>query len=89
MNQNISMMLSVKKQMERIPKNQQDPDYLIIYSQIKNYLRMHCQHNIVDDSVDVDFEQCQSIRYCTYCETVFSPKSTVSKFASIPKPPKK
>jgi len=50
---------------------------------------MHCQHNIVDDSVDIDVEQCQSIRYCTYCETVFSPKPTVSKFASIPKPPKK
>jgi hypothetical protein len=68
---NISIMLSAKLILERIPKEQQDFDYKQIHCKVKQYLANHCQHTIVRDDIDVGIEESMTIYYCEKCETVF------------------
>jgi hypothetical protein len=69
---NISLMLSVKQKLERIPISNQDPEYKNIHCLVKKYLKDHCQHSIVTDSIDIDLDRSMTFHYCEYCETTFS-----------------
>ena len=71
----ISIMLSVKLKLERIPPHLQDNEYKIIHCQVKNYLLKKCKHNVVEDLIDITEEKSKTIYYCTYCETTFPCKT--------------
>ena len=35
---------------------------------INEHIRLNCEHNFVEDSIDIDCERSQNITYCTICE---------------------
>ncbi len=46
-----------------------DEKYWELYGHVMSYLATYCEHEWVEDSIDVDPEHSQQIVYCTYCET--------------------
>ena len=39
---------------------------------INNFLLNHCEHDIVNDSIDIDPDKSESISYCIKCNITFS-----------------
>jgi len=44
--------------------------YSKIYYQIIDYLKEHCQHEIITDTIDIDGDRSQTVYYCTKCYTI-------------------
>lgn len=38
-----------------------------ILKEVNAYLFLHCQHNYVEDLIDIDPDKSQTIRYCEKC----------------------
>ena len=43
-----------------------------ILEMVDNFLLKHCQHEIVDDLIDIDPDRSKSIRYCEKCLITFN-----------------
>lgn len=71
----LSIMRSVRNQLMFIPPKEQTPEYANIYKAVQAYLQNECEHNIVEDMIDIHPECSQTIYYCEYCETTFDYKS--------------
>jgi hypothetical protein len=41
--------------------------YQKILKQVNEYLHLHCKHNYVTDSIDIDPDRSETIRYCEKC----------------------
>ena len=41
--------------------------YQKILKSVNEYLHLHCNHNYVVDSIDIDPDRSQTIRYCEKC----------------------
>ena len=35
--------------------------------EINNNIRLLCQHNFIEDTIDIDPDRCKVINYCQYC----------------------
>jgi hypothetical protein len=63
-----------KRYLNVIPKKHQDEDYKNIIQLIEKYLIKHsndCDHNVVDDLIDIDPDRSKMIKYCTLCYKTF------------------
>ena len=46
----------------------QDGAYRNIIKLIDSYLETNCNHEYVDDMIDIDTDTSKNIRYCIHCE---------------------
>jgi len=67
----IEIMIRIKKICQNIPDNVQSQEYNEILFKIKNFLLKHCKHEIINDSIDIDPEKSMDICYCVKCETTY------------------
>lgn len=71
MDSQIETMIHIKKELEKIPYEDQSIEYRGIVEQVSNYLKKNCPHKLVDDSIDIDLDRSQTICYCEICYTCF------------------
>lgn len=69
----INTMLSCKIILESCNSNLKE--YNDIYNSIKNFLLNFCEHDIVEDHIDISDEYTKLIKYCKKCETTFTPSN--------------
>lgn len=71
----VSLMLSVKCKIESIlyfeNEKRDNVSLCKIQSMVLEYLRDNCNHDIIEDSIDVGIEKSQTIYFCKFCETCF------------------
>lgn len=48
-----------------------DDEWHTICRLIEQYIETHCQHDIINDVIDISPDASQTIRYCKYCEKTF------------------
>ena len=66
--EDILHMAEAKIHIERLASNKRTPEYNAIISSINHYLKRNCKHeNIIEDSIDINDEQTQQIKYCIHC----------------------
>lgn len=46
----------------------QDGPYRSIINLIESYIEANCNHEYVDDMIDIDPDTSKMIRYCIHCE---------------------
>lgn len=67
-------METVRQILQSVSKDKQNPDYKNIIQLIEKYLLEHsgeCNHNIIDDLIDIDPDRSKMIKYCTLCYKTF------------------
>jgi hypothetical protein len=70
-NEDTSCMESAKHILNNISNDKQNPDYKNIIHLIEKYLIDHCNHNIIEDLIDIDPDRSKMIKYCTLCYKTF------------------
>ena len=63
----VYVMLKVQKNLQTMPVTRQTLEYFDILKQVTKYLHKHCNHNVVDDLIDIDPDRSKTISYCTIC----------------------
>jgi hypothetical protein len=63
----VSVMLSVHKELQTMPITRQTPEYFDILKLVTKYLHKHCRHDVVHDLIDIDPDRSRTITYCTIC----------------------
>jgi hypothetical protein len=71
MEMEVELMIRVKNICQSIPDNLQSKEYQEILNKINDFLLKHCQHEIVNDSIDIDPDKSMDICYCSKCESTF------------------
>jgi hypothetical protein len=67
-------METAKQVLNNVSNDKQNSDYKNIIQLIEKYLLKHsndCDHNIIDDLIDIDPDRSQMIKYCTICYKTF------------------
>ena len=65
----VTAMIRVKTILSsKIPNNQ---EYNTIVDLINEYVKKHCNHNIVYDTIDITPDYSKTIRFCMECYTDF------------------
>jgi len=64
-------METAKQVLNNISNDKQNPDYKNIIQLIEKYLIDHCNHNIIEDLIDIDPDRSKMIKYCTLCYKTF------------------
>lgn len=67
-------MENAKRFLNNISKDRQNSDYKNIVGLIEKYLIEHsndCDHNIIEDLIDIDPDRSQMVKYCTICYKTF------------------
>ena len=54
-------------------------EYKKIQELVQEYIIKYCQHEIVKDYIDVSYEDCQCIYYCSKCLMTFDADSIIDK----------
>ena len=52
-------------------------EYEKIQELVEQYIIKYCQHEIVKDYIDVSYEDCQCIYYCSKCLKTFDSDSII------------
>ena len=63
----ITILIHVKQQLEKIPLQQRLQDYTNILSHVNSYLYKYCKHTMDTDLIDLDPDRSIEIEYCTIC----------------------
>lgn len=65
----VDNMIEIKNILVSSEKND---EIKTILKMVDNFLLKHCQHEIVDDLIDIDPDRSKSIRYCEKCLITFN-----------------
>lgn len=65
----VNNMIEIKNILVSSEKND---EINIILKKVDEFLLKHCQHEIVDDLIDIDPDRSKSIRYCEKCLITFN-----------------
>lgn len=68
----VNIMIEVRNNMEKIPLDYQTIEYYNIYKSITSYIEKNCQHNLVQDTIDIDLDTSRTICYCNRCFMTFT-----------------
>jgi hypothetical protein len=68
----IELLSRAKTYLDAMPIQLQSPDYRKIVELVNSYIEKNCKHQIIDDSIDVGYEQSRTIRYCELCLKTFN-----------------
>jgi hypothetical protein len=61
------MIIRSRDLLQMIDKNEQNGLYLEICNKIETYINKYCNHDFIDDMIDIDPDKSISIRYCKNC----------------------
>lgn len=67
-------MENAKLILSAVKKDKRDSDYKKILLRIEKYLIQHsddCDHNIIEDLIDIDPDRSQMVKYCNLCYKTF------------------
>lgn len=67
-------MENAKRCLTTIVKDKQNADYKNIIQLIEKYLIQHsddCDHNIIEDLIDIDPDRSKMVKYCNLCYKTF------------------
>jgi hypothetical protein len=67
----LNAMETAKQVLNNISNDKQNPDYKNIIQLIEKYLIDHCNHNIIEDLIDIDPDRSKMVKYCTICYKTF------------------
>lgn len=67
----IEMLCRAKTYLDALPIRIQPPDYKKIVEMVNSYIEKNCKHKIINDSIDVGYEESRTIRYCELCLKTF------------------
>jgi len=64
----IEHLIQIKSLLISCEKNDEIDD---IIKKVDSFLIKYCEHNIIDDTIDIDQDKSTSIRYCDKCFITF------------------
>ena len=67
----LNRMLIAKANLDMVPLDTVDAEYIAIQTAISRYIKKYCKHSIVRDSIDVGTETSATIFYCEHCYEVY------------------
>ena len=67
----IDCMIRAKSIFDNEFKNKVNDEYSKICKLIDEYVLKHCEHNIIEDLIDIDPDRSKSISYCDKCFHTF------------------
>ena len=71
MDAEVELMIRAKNICQRMPADLRSKEYQEILIKITDFLLKHCQHELVNDSIDIDPDKSIDICYCVKCEITF------------------
>ena len=69
--EHIQEMVSALARLKYCYQSKNDNDWKTICILMEQYIETHCQHDIINDVIDISPDASQTIRYCKYCEKTF------------------
>ena len=63
----ITKLYKMKTALEVMLKSNDNMDVQHLLVQIKNCIFKQCEHDIVDDLIDIDYDRSCMVSYCTKC----------------------
>jgi hypothetical protein len=70
-NEDIDHMMRARTNLETLPDEFKNDEYNMILDLIKKYIETNCQHDIVSDSIDLNYDESRTIYYCRDCMKTF------------------
>jgi len=71
-NDHIERMIIIRNLLQQeLPEKNEYSFFLDIVEKVQQYIEVYCQHNIIEDLIDIDPDRSKTIHYCTKCETTF------------------
>jgi hypothetical protein len=70
-NETIDVMVRAKSYLDGIPVSLQDSEYKEILNLINKYILKNCNHNIIEDTIDITLDKSKTIYYCEKCMLCF------------------
>jgi len=70
-NETIDVMVRAKSYLDGIPISLQDSEYKEILNLINKYILKNCNHNIIEDTIDITLDKSKTIYYCEKCMLCF------------------
>ena len=61
-------MICAREILNNIHYSIQDSSYREIRKLINSYINVRCNHEYIDDLIDIDPDRSKNIRYCIHCE---------------------
>jgi hypothetical protein len=71
MDAEVELMIRAKNMCQRMPADLRSKEYQEILIKINDFLLKHCQHEFVNDSIDINPDKSIDICYCVKCEITF------------------
>ena len=70
-NETIDVMVRAKSYLDGIPVLLQDSEYKEILNLVNKYILKNCNHNIIEDTIDITLDKSKTIYYCEKCMLCF------------------
>ncbi len=61
------MIIRSRDLLQMIDKQEQNELYREIYNKLETYINTYCDHDFIDDTIDIDPDKSKSISYCKNC----------------------
>jgi hypothetical protein len=68
----ITRMVIAKANLDALPKEILDDQYIAIQNSITKYIIDHCDHNVISDNIDLNTDKIATIHYCEHCYEFFT-----------------
>lgn len=71
----LTAMETARRFLNAVPNSNQNEDFKVILRLVEKYLNTHCNecnHNIIEDLIDIDPDRSKVIKYCNLCYTTFN-----------------
>ena len=72
MNEKVQKLIYAISSLQMISVEDRDKAFDTIIDLMEKYIDEHCVHSIVTDLIDIDPDTSKSIKYCEYCQQLFS-----------------
>lgn len=70
-NEDINYMMRARTNLESLPNDLQNEEYALILTLINKYIENKCNHHIISDSIDLNYDESRTIYYCLNCMKTF------------------
>jgi len=67
----VECVIRAKSILDTMPICYSNNEFINIQTMMANYIKKHCKHSIIKDSIDIHPDKSKTIFYCEYCLTTF------------------
>ena len=68
----VTLLSAAKELLEGIPPEEQSMEYKQMIQWIQEFLERNCDHELIEDYIDLDLDRSQQIVYCKKCHLTLS-----------------